>query len=107
MQDFFRCEAGYEARADVVATTSCKKLVVDMHYEARIQAIITYHGSVLGERVTKPQARTMSLTREQYLQVKSCMFGTSTLCMNFILSSDIDDSTLVCRTSSVLGADGG
>jgi hypothetical protein len=35
MQDFFRCEAGYEGRADVVATTSCKKLVVDMHYEAR------------------------------------------------------------------------
>jgi hypothetical protein len=56
MQDFFRCDAGYEARADVVATTSCKKLVVDMHYEARIQAIITYYGSVLGERVTKPQA---------------------------------------------------
>jgi hypothetical protein len=36
MQDFFRCEAGYEARVDVVAITSCKKLVVDMHYEARI-----------------------------------------------------------------------
>jgi hypothetical protein len=36
MQDFFRCEAEYEARADVVATTSYKKLVVDMHYEARI-----------------------------------------------------------------------
>ena len=52
MQDFFRCEAGYEARTDVVATTSCKKLIVDMHYEARIQPIITYHGSVLGERVT-------------------------------------------------------
>jgi hypothetical protein len=73
MQDFFRCDAGYEARADVVATTSCKKLVVDMHYEARIQAIITYHGSVLGERVNKQQARTMSLTRDQYLQVKSCI----------------------------------
>jgi hypothetical protein len=41
MQDFFRCDARYEARADVVATTSCKKLVVDMHYEARIQTIIT------------------------------------------------------------------
>ena len=37
----------------MVATTSCKKLVVDMHYEARIQAIITYHGSVLGEKVSK------------------------------------------------------
>jgi hypothetical protein len=36
MQDFYRCEAGYEARTDVVATTSYKKLVVDMHYEARI-----------------------------------------------------------------------
>jgi hypothetical protein len=56
MQDFFICEAGYEARANVVATTSCKKLVVDMHYEARIQAIVSYHGSVLGERVTKQQA---------------------------------------------------
>jgi hypothetical protein len=32
----FRCDAGYEARADVVSTTCCKKLVVDMHYEARI-----------------------------------------------------------------------
>jgi hypothetical protein len=38
MQDFYRCEAGYEARADVVATTSCKKLIVDMHYEARIRS---------------------------------------------------------------------
>jgi hypothetical protein len=67
MQDFFRCEVGYEARADVVATTSCKKLVMDMHYEARIQAIVSYHGSILGEKVTKQQARTMSLTRDQYL----------------------------------------
>jgi hypothetical protein len=66
MQDFFICEVGYEARADVVATTSCKKLVVDMHYEARIQAIVSYHGSVLGEKVTKQQARTMSLTRGTY-----------------------------------------
>jgi hypothetical protein len=56
MQDFFRCEARYEARAYVVATTSCKKLVVDMHYEARIQAMVSYHGSVLGEKVTKQQA---------------------------------------------------
>ena len=97
MQDFFRCDTGYEARADVVATTSCKKLVVDMHYEARIQAIVTYHGSVLGEKVTKQQARTMSLTRDQYLQVKSCMFGTSTPCMNFILSSHMHFTCLLCR----------
>jgi hypothetical protein len=54
-----------------VATVSCKKLVVDMHYEARIQAIITYHGSVLGDKVGKKDTRTMSLTREQYLQVNT------------------------------------
>jgi hypothetical protein len=34
MQDFFRCKAGYEVRADVVATMSCKNFVVEMHYEA-------------------------------------------------------------------------
>ena len=73
MQDFFRCDVGYEARADVVATTSCKKLVVDMHYEARIQPIVSYHSSVIGEKVTKQQAQTMSLTRDQYLQVNTTL----------------------------------
>jgi hypothetical protein len=50
MQNYYRCETGYEARADVVATTNCKKLVVDMHYEAQIQAIVSYHGPSLGRR---------------------------------------------------------
>jgi hypothetical protein len=53
MQDCFISKARYEARADVVVSSSCKKLVVNMHYEAQIQAIVTYHGSVLGEKVTK------------------------------------------------------
>jgi hypothetical protein len=65
MQDFFRCVA----RVNVLATMSCKKLVVDMHYEARIQAIVTYCGSILGDEVNKKNARTMSLTPDQYLQV--------------------------------------
>ena len=67
MQDFFRCQEGYEDRVDAVAIRCCKKLVVDMHYEARIQTIITYHGAVLGKKVTKKDARTMTLTRDQYL----------------------------------------
>ena len=67
MQDFFRCQEGYEDRANAVATRCYKKLVVDMHYEACIQTIITYHGAVLGEKVTKKDARTMTLTRDQYL----------------------------------------
>lgn len=69
MQHFFRCQEGYEGRADAVATRCCKKLVVDMHYEARVQAIVSYYGSVLGQKVLKRDARTMTLTRDQYLQV--------------------------------------
>jgi hypothetical protein len=69
MHDFFRCDARYEGMADMVATTSYKKLVVDMHYKVRIQAIVTFHASVLGEKVSKKNSRTMSLTQDQYLQV--------------------------------------
>jgi hypothetical protein len=64
MQDFFRCKARYEGKADVVATTSCKKLIMDMHYEARMQDIVSYHSFVLGEKVTKQDVQTMLLTRD-------------------------------------------
>ena len=67
MHDFFRCQDGHEARADAVATKCCKKLVVDMHYEARIQAVVTYYGTVLEMKVTKRDARSMTLTQDQYL----------------------------------------
>ena len=69
MQDFFRYEEGYEAKADAVADKAAKKLVKDMHYEARIQAMIQYHAQILRVRLPKSEARTMSLTAEQYLTV--------------------------------------
>ena len=69
MQDFFRCEEGYEAKVDVVADKATKKLVKDMHYEARIQTVIQYHVEILRVRVPKSAARTMRLTPEQYLKV--------------------------------------
>ena len=71
MQDFFRCQDTYEGMADVVATRVCKKLVTDMHYEARVQAVVTYHATVIHMKVTKTEARTMFLTREQYLEVNT------------------------------------
>jgi hypothetical protein len=64
MQDFFRCEQGFELQATRVAQKACHKLVKDMHYEARIQAIITYNANVLGLKINKAQARRMSLTKE-------------------------------------------
>jgi hypothetical protein len=69
MQLYYRCEERFEARAEAVLTKACKKLVVDIHYEARIQAVVTYHRSILGEDVKKPQAKSMTLTRDQYIQV--------------------------------------
>ena len=67
MQDFFRCQDRHEVRVDAVATKCCKKLIVDMHYEARIQVVVTYYGTVLEMKVTKRDARSMTLTRDQYL----------------------------------------
>ncbi|XP_066394167.1 uncharacterized protein [Miscanthus floridulus] len=46
----FGCEEGYEAKADAVADKAAKKLVKDMHYEARIQAVIQYHTEILRKR---------------------------------------------------------
>ena len=69
MQTYYRCKEGFEARAEQVTTKACKKLVADMHHEVRIQAIVTYYGSKLGERKTKKDAREMKLTQEQYLEV--------------------------------------
>jgi hypothetical protein len=56
-------EPGFEQQAFRVAETACRKLMKNMHYEARIQAVIQYHA------VKKPVAKQMLLTREQYMQV--------------------------------------
>jgi hypothetical protein len=69
MQLYYRSEEGFEVRAEAVLTKAYKKLIVDIHYEARVQAIVNYHRSILGEDVKKPQARSMTLTRDQYIQV--------------------------------------
>jgi hypothetical protein len=69
MQSYFICEEGFEGRADLATTKACKKFITDMHHEVCIQAIVTYHGSKLGEKVTKKDARLMTLTQDQYLEV--------------------------------------
>jgi hypothetical protein len=53
---FLHMRGSIRGQADVVATMSCKKLVVDMHYEAHIEAIIHYHGSILGEKLSNKDA---------------------------------------------------
>jgi hypothetical protein len=53
----------------VVSTRACKKLVTDIIYETRLQAIVNYNAMVEGRRVSKVEARGMTLSQAQYIQV--------------------------------------
>ena len=78
MQDFYRCEVGHEDEAEHVLETSCKKLVHDMHYEARIQAVVTYYVGTKKMKMPKRKARgIIDLKKEEYMKVKyigACFF---------------------------------
>ena len=56
-------------RALEVDNIAYYKLVADMHYKTRIQAIVTYCSHIEGRKVKKEFARNMRLMREQFLQV--------------------------------------
>ena len=47
-----------------VASKACYKLVADMLYEARIQAVIDYKAKIEKVRIYKGPARDLRLTRE-------------------------------------------
>ena len=70
MQTYFKCADGFEARADEVLIKACRKRVTDMHHEVKVQAVVTYYGSKLGQRISKLEARQVTLTRSQYIEVQ-------------------------------------
>ena len=63
MQDFYICEEGMMPRAMQVASKACYKLVADMLYEARIQAVNDYKAKIKKVRIYKGPARDIRLTR--------------------------------------------
>ena len=71
MQDFYRCEEGMMPSVMQVASKACYKLVADMIYEARNQAVIDYNARFEKVRIYKGPARDIRLTREQYLRVNT------------------------------------
>jgi hypothetical protein len=52
-----------------VAAVACRKYITKMHHHGRVQAHIDYYASVLKQSLPKPQARRITLTRDQYLEV--------------------------------------
>ena len=74
MQDFYRCDEGMMTRVMQVANRACYKLVTDMLYEVRIQAVIDYKSRIEKVKNNKGHARDIRLNREQYLQVNTELF---------------------------------
>jgi len=75
----------YEERAAIVADNRCVKLVKDMHYEAQVQCIINFCALFLKQKIGKPEARELKLTREQYLQVPAWWCRNDTVCWERIV----------------------
>ena len=72
MQDFYSYEQGYEEKVEETINKACHKLVADMEYEARVQAVIDYnalHRPPPLVKVSRNKAKTIKLTVEQYMQV--------------------------------------
>ena len=69
MQKFYTCLPEHEEATTVVIHNRARKLMKDMHYEAQVQSVINYSAVFLHRRIKKEEARTVSLTREQYMQV--------------------------------------
>ena len=59
MQDFYRWEDGTLPEATMVANTACYKLVADMFYEARVQAVVDYKACIEKVKVKNRQRETL------------------------------------------------
>jgi len=94
MQDFYRCEEGHEAWANEQAHQACYKLVKDMHYEARVQAVVVYCADVENRSVKKLAARDIFLTRDYNLRLNKCYLYSFIL--NLILQYVIHFITFRC-----------
>ena len=71
MQDFYRCDEGFEDQAARVQDKVCRSQLSNQYHETWLQCIINYSADVLGQVVRKADARTRTLTKEQYLSVST------------------------------------
>lgn len=75
MQDWFRCDTGYETRASAVQDKAAKLRVKDMYYEAHVQVLVTCYADTKDETLPKKVAKRMlhypdtDLAKELYMQV--------------------------------------
>jgi hypothetical protein len=61
MQEWYTCEPRHEVEASRVQDNVCMERLKDMYYEAHLQVLITYYAKVLGQSLSKSEARAMIL----------------------------------------------
>jgi hypothetical protein len=71
MQDYFSCEDDERAKAVAkkVAYEACSKIVHDLIYNARWQAVVDYYAKHKFMKLTKTDAIKTQLTKEEYMKV--------------------------------------
>ena len=69
MQDFFRCDPEHYEACRLIILTKVWKIIRDMFYEARLQAVMDYHRQHLHQRCDRAMAKSIYLTKEQYMMV--------------------------------------
>ncbi|TVU25197.1 hypothetical protein EJB05_27685, partial [Eragrostis curvula] len=84
MLDFYKIEEGFEDLARQVARTACHKLVKDMLYEARTQAIVDFHAA-RDVRIKRDDAVTMTLTKKEYLEAIPWWMATHPDCWQVLV----------------------
>lgn len=65
-----------------------KKLFVDIFYEARILAVITFHKKILKTDIDRPTACRTYLTKAEYMKVSSLEQENVIRCLAFEHISD-------------------
>jgi hypothetical protein len=69
-----------------MVAASARTRVSEMHYDVRVQTVINYYATRLGQRKTKVEAREIDLTREQYMDEEVDSHIDSLACYQCIVS---------------------
>ena len=70
-KDFFTCAEGMKDEANEVVEAIAKKIVQDMPYEARVDAVVKYFAHERKMLLKKSLARRVHLIRSMYMKVVS------------------------------------
>ncbi|XP_037467360.1 uncharacterized protein LOC119339375 [Triticum dicoccoides] len=88
--DFFTCAEGMKDEANEVVEVIAKKIVQDMPYEARVDAMVKYFAHERKMLLKKSLARRVHLTRSMYMKAVPSWCNNNLPCYQQIISKWID-----------------